>query len=1210
MTKIWKGKRWLLLALALLMIITALPNSALANSITYTEDYSSHKGGTAKFNPEMSYGTAYLAASPADGISYAPGYSISFAGYMETVFVIEDVYAANGGLWYKLKAAEGSTLPEAMVSKPWVFQNDLPNTGALDTLIITPPEEEPPYDGPSISNTVIDAQGNEQTVTVWGYDLPEGAELEVTIPEVNGEKLPNVFDIKVYAPNEQGVMTEWQPIDEGKTVNISIPVDDPEVKRADVWHFLDNKEAIHEDVEYWSIDGMEDGALDVFAPAIAASGKMGYVAVEKFEDISVIDGFVQFNTSSFSIYELNTKDEFEISDLPENITFDNISAQAPDDYYATPGTEFTLATRTDVRFNPYNPNGKYFNVEDGSEYVIIDDEIGERGDIVQVKIRIAADVPAGTKLTIRYHTKVPLLGVEGYNILATIIVVRPIEIKYDANLPEGVVASNIPDDRIKYSDEDDRRVYTDANEAKFTLLTDKIPTAVNSIDPADTFIFKGWSTTRLGDVNFYEWDGTKFSPENFTPTQDLTLYAIWERGKCEVTFDDNNGTEKKVSYTVTYGEEVTAPAKPSRDGYVFLGWCASLEGDATRYFPATDNKPADKIPIKSDVVMYALWGVKLDIITIGGSLSVQKDNEGKFTQIETNNDYGFEVKSAGNDVTTYYIVLPEYSYANAYFRFTPTTEGNTITIDHVGSDMEYLKIINSNKYSGDVRISEAGLTTETKITFTALDKYVVSFVTNGGSPLSSVAVDKGSGLNLGDYKTEQAGYGDVEWYLTPDFSGQPITKLENITQNITVYAKWTANSYTITYRDSNSETTASYTIKDILNLTRSKPGYTFMGWTVTAADGNWELNRTYTGAVTGMYGNVTLTAQWEINSHKVTYMVDGVKYGEVETYEYDADVSIKPVPAVKEGHTFSGWKIDGTAAADFTMPDHDVTIEGSWAINQYTITWVDGFGNEVYKVTQDYGSVVTAPATPVAPSEGYSFAGWNENPSTMPLNGATITAKWTTSVSASINNNGTISGTFNGQEVSATGSWGVDKVPLGLGAGATITFKPANNYRIINVTVTIDDKKVDSGSFTKDGYTYTVPEGGITGPLTIEVITAPDTTNLTIQVTGCDTTLDPNQTFLFTVVGTDGVELTVTVLGNTPVTIQGVTIGNKYTVTIDNDWSWRYESKPESIVATKDADAVKTANNSITVTLEEGEIVTFNMTRTNLWLDGNDYHQG
>lgn len=97
-------------------------------------------------------------------------------------------------------------------------------------------------------------------------------------------------------------------------------------------------------------------------------------------------------------------------------------------------------------------------------------------------------------------------------------------------------------------------------------------------------------------------------------------------------------------------------------------------------------------------------------------------------------------------------------------------------------------------------------------------------------------------------------------------------------------------------------------------------------------------------------------------------------------------------------------------------------------------------------------------------------------------------------------------------------------------------------------------------------------------------------TTLTITVTGSEG-IDENQTYLFRVTG-DDVDLTVSVHGNSSVTIYGVLSTQTYTVTPVSGWSWRYkalDAKPITIA-------------------EDGSTVTFQQVRTtSKWLDGNAF---
>jgi uncharacterized repeat protein (TIGR02543 family) len=100
-------------------------------------------------------------------------------------------------------------------------------------------------------------------------------------------------------------------------------------------------------------------------------------------------------------------------------------------------------------------------------------------------------------------------------------------------------------------------------------------------------------------------------------------------------------------------------------------------------------------------------------------------------------------------------------------------------------------------------------------------------------------------------------------------------------------------------------------------------------------------------------------------------------------------------PAATPGCTFGGWnKADGTAwdYASDKVTDN-ITLYAKWAANTYTITFDTAGGSEIAPITQDYGTVITAPEAPTR--EGYTFIGWDkEIPETMPAENITVKAQW------------------------------------------------------------------------------------------------------------------------------------------------------------------------------------------------------------------------
>ena len=100
-------------------------------------------------------------------------------------------------------------------------------------------------------------------------------------------------------------------------------------------------------------------------------------------------------------------------------------------------------------------------------------------------------------------------------------------------------------------------------------------------------------------------------------------------------------------------------------------------------------------------------------------------------------------------------------------------------------------------------------------------------------------------------------------------------------------------------------------------------------------------------------------------------------------------------PAATPGYTFGGWnKADGTAwdYASDKVTDN-ITLYAKWAANTYTITFDTAGGSEIAPITQDYGTVITAPEAPER--EGYTFIGWDKAiPETMPAENITLKARW------------------------------------------------------------------------------------------------------------------------------------------------------------------------------------------------------------------------
>ena len=219
------------------------------------------------------------------------------------------------------------------------------------------------------------------------------------------------------------------------------------------------------------------------------------------------------------------------------------------------------------------------------------------------------------------------------------------------------------------------------------------------------------------------------------------------------------------------------------------------------------------------------------------------------------------------------------------------------------------------------------------------------------------------------------GYQFTDWYLDDtkyDFDTA-------VTGDMTLTAKWTANSYTIAF-DTNGGSdidpiTQDYGTQIAAPEAPTREGYTFIGW-------DKEIPTTMPAE------NMTVTAQWEINQYKITFDTAGGSEIAPITQEYGTAITA-PADPTRKGYTFKGWDKE----IPTTMPAENMTVTAQWKINRYTITFDTAGGSEIAPITQDYGTAITAPADPTR--EGYTFIGWDtEIPTTMPAENITLKARW------------------------------------------------------------------------------------------------------------------------------------------------------------------------------------------------------------------------
>ena len=261
-------------------------------------------------------------------------------------------------------------------------------------------------------------------------------------------------------------------------------------------------------------------------------------------------------------------------------------------------------------------------------------------------------------------------------------------------------------------------------------------------------------------------------------------------------------------------------------------------------------------------------------------------------------------------------------------------------------------------------------------------------------PYNTAAADK-SGWTVGD-TGKITGYSFDGWYTSPT-GGDKYDWSTKLTNDVTMYAHWTANGYTVKYDAGGGKGTMGdqkFTFDVPQNLSPNaftRDGYTFTGWKradnqQAYGDGQWVTNLT-----TQPNGIVTMVAQWSANEAHIRYNPNppaGKTTGGQGTPNWDGHTGDTPIIGQNgwtiDGYTFAGWATspDGSGAryapgARWTA-NGTLTLYAQWTPGQASLTY-DGNGATGGKTDPQTGK--TDEKINVRDNgftrDGYTFVTWN-----------------------------------------------------------------------------------------------------------------------------------------------------------------------------------------------------------------------------------------
>ena len=406
------------------------------------------------------------------------------------------------------------------------------------------------------------------------------------------------------------------------------------------------------------------------------------------------------------------------------------------------------------------------------------------------------------------------------------------------------------------------------------------------------------------------------------------------------------------------------------------------------------------------------------------------------------------------------------------------------------------------------------------VTATLKQKFTVTFNSGEGSPVPAQYIENGEKVTRPTNPT-RTGFNFAGWYTdNTSYSTQWDFDNHTVTQDITLYAKWTESSNT-PYTVEHYKESVSGGTYDLAN-TDNETGTTGANAAYTPKTGTdypgfeYDSTRTKINGVVQTNGTINAAGDTVVklyyNRKQITVMFDpdgGTISGNTGTVtrtgKYGATFTA-PASPVKMGYTFNRW--DPALPLPLTFPANDTT---------YTALWNQGPYNVTYSVAGGQGTIQAGSETPTTNSSvsvahngsvtftAYPDTGWEVDSWT--LDGSPVNGTNTTYTLSGVTGNKTVTVKFKKKVYTVTfsvadgegtlqGTYG-SQTPTTQNGGGTATLTNVPHGASVSFTATPND------GWELDGWTgvssslLNATLSNVTGDKTVTVKFKPGVFNLT-----------------------------------------------------------------------------------------------------------------
>lgn len=281
------------------------------------------------------------------------------------------------------------------------------------------------------------------------------------------------------------------------------------------------------------------------------------------------------------------------------------------------------------------------------------------------------------------------------------------------------------------------------------------------------------------------------------------------------------------------------------------------------------------------------------------------------------------------------------------------------------------------------------------------NSYEIKFI-NGGNVVNTVSKQYKADISDVSYTpttapTGKEGYTFAGWYDNELCEGSPydFTDKTMPAQNITLYAKWVAPTYTVTVHDVDGA--VHYTFREVAkNSTISSDsiptltlaeGETFLGWVQedgTPFNFNTKINQNY-----DLYAKVGNNSRYTVTYHSNTASDTTITDNEM-IYAKDVFATVNANAFTNGSKVFLSWNTESDGSGTTYYPNGTIKVTGNmdlYAIwgdkaSTVTVTYHSNFGTDQEYTTKAMPNnklitVADYSALGLPNRDGYSFAGWN-----------------------------------------------------------------------------------------------------------------------------------------------------------------------------------------------------------------------------------------